>query len=64
MINFKKVLPLKSDEEIEKMTPKEKEEYEKGAEKYYKEKVKNLSDCCKKFEDYLKKHRTSLLIGM
>ena len=37
------------------MSDNEKKEYEKAAEQYYKEKVKKLSECCKKFEDYLKK---------
>ena len=53
--SFKKAMALKTPEEIEKLTPKERKEYESQIQQEYKIKVHTLSDCCKKFEEYLEK---------
>ena len=55
MVSFKKAMALKTPEEIEKLTPKERKEYELQIQQEYKIKVHTLSDCCKKFEEYLEK---------
>ena len=55
MVSFKKAMALKTPEEIEKWTPKERKEYESQIQQEYKIKVHTLSDCCKKFEEYLEK---------
>ena len=55
MASFKKAMALKTPEEIEKLTPKERKEYESQIQQEYKIKVHTLSVCCKKFEEYLEK---------
>ena len=55
MVSFKKAMALKTPEEVGKLSPKERKEYESQIQQEYKIKVHTLSVCCKKFEEYLEK---------
>ncbi|MDO4504222.1 MAG: leucine-rich repeat domain-containing protein [Clostridia bacterium] len=55
MVSFKKAMALKTPEEVGKLSPEERKEYESQIQQEYKIKVHTLSGCCKKFEEYLEK---------